>query len=81
MPQTVFYTSKSDSIINNIELFEIPLENIALKTIRLARLLGDSEMQNALTYEVKGYPTHTSGLSADLYSLAKLAGRKFEDIE
>jgi hypothetical protein len=35
----------SSEILRNIELNEIPLENVALKTGRLARLLNDFEMQ------------------------------------
>ncbi len=41
----------SNQIIQNIELSQLSLINIALKTIRLARLLNDFNMVKILRYE------------------------------
>lgn len=48
----------SKEIIKNIELSEIPLSNIALKTARLTRLINDFEMTEIMRYEISGYPTN-----------------------
>jgi hypothetical protein len=47
----------STEILKNIELSELPLTNIALKSSRLARLLNDFDMQRTLEHEIAGYPT------------------------
>jgi hypothetical protein len=69
----------SEEILRNIELSEIPLANIALKTSRLARLLNDDEQQLTMQYEVSGYPTTPNGVRLDIYSLAAKAGRETEE--
>ncbi len=51
----------SDEIIKNIELSEIPLANIALKTARLARLINDFDMIKIMELEVSGYSNESSG--------------------
>ncbi len=48
----------SEEIMRNIELNEIPLTNIALKTARLARLMNDFQMAELLRYETSGYPAN-----------------------
>lgn len=68
----------SSEILRNIELSEIPLENVALKTGRLARLLNDFDMQNAIEYEVSGYPAFVNGVPSPIYRLAVIAGREYE---
>ena len=45
----------SNEIIRNIEYDEISLANIALKTVRLARLINDFEMAEIIRYEISGY--------------------------
>jgi hypothetical protein len=70
--------SLSAEILRNIELSELPLTNIALKTSRLARLLNDFEFQKIMEYEVSGYPTATTGVPPESWQLAKIAGRIFE---
>lgn len=71
----------SSEILRNIELSEVPLENIALKTGRLARLLNDFEIQEIIRYEVGGYPVSINGLHPDIYKLAVTAGREYEKLE
>ena len=51
----------SDDIIKNIELNEIPLANIALKTARLARLTNDFDMNKIMELEISGYSDESSG--------------------
>ncbi|MBA7653284.1 hypothetical protein ES703_61131 [subsurface metagenome] len=65
----------SKDIIQNIELNELSLTNIALKTLRLARLLNDFEMEKILRYEVSGYPSEPDGIPSDIYKLGILAKR------
>ena len=45
----------SDEIIRNIELSEFPLANMALKTVRLARLINDFDMVKIMELEISGY--------------------------
>ena len=68
----------SAEILRNIELSELPLTNIALKTSRLARLLNDFEVQQIMQFEVGGYPSAATGVPANVWHLAIAAGRKFE---
>ena len=42
----------SEAILKSIELSEMPLANIALKTVRLARLLNDFGTQRMMQFEV-----------------------------
>jgi len=69
----------SDDLLRNIELTDIPLANAALKASRLARLLNDFDHQRALEYESSGYPQTPGGVPSDIYALAVLAGREFEE--
>ncbi|MDB5730181.1 MAG: hypothetical protein JWQ03_76 [Variovorax sp.] len=68
----------SEEILRNLELNEVPLANIALKTSRLARLLNDFSHQKMMEYEASGYPSGPGGVPAEAYKLAVLAGREFE---
>ena len=68
----------SEEILRNIELSEIPLTNIALKTIRLARLLNDFEWQQIFQYEVSGYPTTPNGMEPEVFRLAEKANRGYQ---
>jgi hypothetical protein len=69
----------SSEILRNLELDEIPLQNIALKASRLARLLNDFDYQRILAYEAGGYPTAPTGVSQDIWQLGVIAGRVFQD--
>lgn len=70
--------SLSDDILRNIELSEIPLPNIALKAVRLARLLNDFESQSIFQYEVSGYPTGPNGMDRKVFGLAQKANRGYQ---
>lgn len=67
----------SEEILQNIELTEIPLTNIALKTSRLARLLNDFEYQKIFQYEASGYPTKPDGVPNDIFALNQKAKRTY----
>lgn len=68
----------SEDILRNIELSDIPLTNIALKTSRLARLLNDYDIQKIMGFEVGGYPTTPDGVKPDVWQLLVMAGRTYE---
>jgi len=68
----------SEEILRNIELSEIPLTNIALKAVRLARLLNDFEPQQMFQYEVSGYPSTPDGVEPSVYRLAEKANRCYQ---
>lgn len=68
----------SEEILKNIELDEIPLSNIALKTTRLARLLNEFDYQKIMEYEAGGYPLTPSGVQEDVFKLGRLAKRNYQ---
>lgn len=69
----------SEEIIKNIELNEIPLTNIALKTARLARLTNDFRMAELLRYETSGYPADLKGwVEHEHWKIAVDAGREYQ---
>jgi len=68
----------SEEIIGNIELGEIPLANIALKTARLARILNDFEMAKIMEYETSGYTANANDfVPHDEWKIAVKAGRLY----
>jgi hypothetical protein len=69
----------SEGILRNIELNEMPLANIALKISRLARLLNDFSIQKIMGFEASGYPATPTGVPPDIYQLAVVAGREFQE--
>jgi hypothetical protein len=71
----------SNEILKNLELSEVPLSSIALKTSRLARLLNDSAHQLIMECEAGGYPSETDGVPANIFELAVLAGRKTRGLD
>jgi len=70
--------SLSSEILQNIELNELPLTDIALKASRLARLLNDTDYENIMRFEVGGYPSTPTGVTPEVWRLAMLAGRVHE---
>ena len=68
----------SEDILRNIELSEMPLANIALKASRLTRLLNDFDSQKIMEYEASGYPSAPDGVPPDIYHLAVIAGREYQ---
>ncbi len=69
----------SERILSDLELSAIPLTNIALKASRLARLVDDFDQQQIMIYEAGGYPSTPKGVEKDVWRLAKLSGRVFEE--
>ena len=67
----------SEEILSNIELTQISLSNIALKTSRLARLLDDFENQKIFQYEASGYPTTPNGINPDIFELLQKSKRTY----
>jgi len=67
----------SEEILRNLELNEIPLTNVALKTSRLARLLNDLDAEKIMRLEASGYSLEKNGMTPENWRLAVAAGRKF----
>jgi hypothetical protein len=68
----------SADILKNLELNDMPLQNIALKTSRLARLLNDFDFQKIMAYEASGYPRFPDGAPLDIWKLATQADRVYQ---
>lgn len=71
----------SETILRNIELSELPLGNIALKAIRLARLLNEFDMQQIFQFEVSGYPSSPTGVPHTAFQLALKANRGYKHVD
>lgn len=70
----------SEEILEKIELGEESLESIALKCLRLARLVNDNEGMEWLQYEIRGYKRSDNGkIDREAYKIAKLHGRSYID--
>ena len=69
----------SVSILKNIELNEISLTNIALKTARIARLLNDLDFHTIMNYEAGGYPSKSDGIPPEPWILTGISGRRFDN--
>lgn len=70
-------TQLSAEILKNFELSEIPVSKIILKCLRLCRLLGDEDGILLFTFESSGYPSTTSGMTAESWRISKIAGRRY----
>lgn len=70
--------SISEKLLDLVELSEGSLTSAMLKASRLARMLNDRDHQFAFEYEASGYPTSPSGVPADIFRLADIAGRVSE---
>lgn len=67
--------SLSETILSEIELNIAPLNTIALKASRLARLVGEVDLQKIMLYESSGYPSGDGGVEPEVWRLGKKAGR------
>ena len=67
----------SEEILSNIELDNVSLLNITLKTLRLSRFLNDFEMQKVFQYELSGYPTSSNGIKKEIFALMKKVDRTY----
>lgn len=66
----------SAEILRNVELSEAPLSAIALKTSRLARLVGDFSTQRMMSLEAGGYAHGSGSVPQEDFQLAVRAGRQ-----
>lgn len=71
----------SESLLRAIELSQLPLTNIALMAVRLARLLNDFDHQKIFEYEGGGYPSTATGVTPEVWRLATIAGRTYQKKE
>ena len=46
----------SKEILDDLEINQLPISQVLMKTLRLARFLHDTEAQNWINFEIKGYP-------------------------
>lgn len=69
----------SAELLADIELSRVVLMVAALKAGRLARLLNDFDHQQIFRYEAGGYDDTPSGISPDVWRLARMAGRTYEE--
>lgn len=68
-------------ILKNIELSEIPIENIILKCLRLCRLMKDEQGIDFFSYESSAYPRNDEGyLTPRAWEICEIAGRTYFDI-
>lgn len=68
----------SEALLRAIELSQVPLTNAALMAARLARLLNDFVHQTVFEYEAGGYPTTPTGVTPDVFAIARVAGRVYQ---
>lgn len=71
----------SEEILGDIELSRVPLSSAVLKSARLARLLNDFDMQQVFEAEASGYPSGPGGLSPEIWALAEMAGRVYQEAD
>ena len=69
----------SADLMADIELSRVVPMVAALKASRLARLLNDFDHQQIFRYEAGGYPGGPNGIPPEVWRLAELAGRTYEE--
>ena len=69
--------SLCEDIFKDIELSQTPLAVVALKAMRLARLINDFEYQQIFEWEGGGYPKGASGVEPRVWSAGEEAGRTY----
>ena len=62
-------------ILADLELERLPLSSCAMKTARLARLLGDDDHFLIFKYELAGYPSTPQGVQPEIWRLCLKALR------
>ena len=67
----------SSEIFRDIELSQIPLSLVALKALRLARIINDFEAQQIFEWESGGYPREADGVSNNVWLMGIKAERIF----
>jgi hypothetical protein len=68
----------SESLLEELEMNLSSLTLIAMKASRLARIVGQFEVQQILQYETSGYPRNHTGVEPEAWRLAKMAGRTYK---
>lgn len=71
--------SLSEEILADIELNRTTLTDASLKVSRLARLLNDFDSSTLFVYEAGGYPSTPNGVSPEVWRIAQMAGRVYEE--
>jgi len=72
----------SEEILKNFELNQIPIQQILLKCLRLARLINDFEAFKWLKFEANGFETTPDGsLTPEAWQAASKSGRVSYKIE
>jgi len=69
----------SADLLADIELSRVVPMVAALKASRLARLLNDFDHQQIFRHEAGGYPSSAGGIPPEVWRLAELAGRTYEE--
>ena len=64
-------------ILRDIELSQIPLSLVVLKTLRLARIVNDFEAQQIFEWESGGYPQEAKGVTREVWAAAVKANRVY----
>ena len=67
----------SADILKDIELSQVPLSIVVLKTLRLARILNDFDFQQIFEWESSGYPRGASAVSPEVWAAGVRASRTF----
>ena len=68
----------SADLLADIELSRVVPMVAALKASRLARLLNDFDHHQLFQYEAGGYPSSSDGLPPEVWRLAEVAGRIYD---
>jgi hypothetical protein len=71
----------SELLLEQLEMNTAPLSFITMKASRLARLVGQFDMQQIFVYETSGYPRENKQLTVEAWRLAKKAGRTYTIME
>ena len=67
----------ASDILQDIELNSGKLSLVALKALRLARILNDFDAYRILEWECSGYPGGESGVSREVWQAGEKAGRTY----
>ncbi len=69
----------AEEILKNVELSELSFSSIVPKTLRLARLIGDTESMDWLRLEFSGYPSLPEGVPQREWYLGARSGRHYKE--
>jgi len=69
----------TEEALRDLELGQLPLSKVLMKTSRLARLLGNTEIMEWLFLEISGYTTTLAGVPPREWLLAKKSFRQYQE--